>query len=134
MTNQLIYNAIQTPDGTVIESTHRHDFVCHTDAVTGKTYCVDGGLEYLRRVGDVGDCEDISLYDDQDFSTLREYLKWGTRGKEGDQPLEFKPIKNLDTSHLHALLYEYEGPVSPVHKKCMEKEYKLRTKEQPLDK
>jgi hypothetical protein len=44
-----------------IESTHRHDFVC----CRGQHVCVDGGKEYLRRVGsdifnsDV--CEDTSI-------------------------------------------------------------------------
>ena len=43
-------NAIKTPDGTIIESKHRHDFVCHKDK-NGNTYCVDGGLDYLKRIG-----------------------------------------------------------------------------------
>ena len=58
-------NKIRTPDGTIIESKHQHDFVCHTDA-NGKRYCVDGGKSYLRRVFDALDYEELSEYEDQD--------------------------------------------------------------------
>ena len=47
----IIYNAIRTPDGTVIESKHRWDYQAHTDA-NGQLYAVDGGNDYLRCVGE----------------------------------------------------------------------------------
>ncbi len=47
---KLIRNAIQTPDGTILESRHIHDYVCHTDK-NGHYYAVDGGLSYLKRIG-----------------------------------------------------------------------------------
>ena len=59
----LIRNAIKTPDGTILESTHRHDYKEHTDA-NGKTYMVDGGLEYVRCSAH-GDEVHLSLYDDE---------------------------------------------------------------------
>ena len=36
----LVRNAIETPDGTVLESTHRHHCATHTDAVDGNFYMV----------------------------------------------------------------------------------------------
>ena len=32
---RLIRNALQTPDGTVLESYHRHDYKTHLDGITG---------------------------------------------------------------------------------------------------
>lgn len=43
--------------GTEIESTYRHDFRC---CKCGKI-CVDGGKDYLRRVGDPMYMEDTSI-------------------------------------------------------------------------
>lgn len=46
----------------VIESKHRHDFVpCSCGNIS-----VDGGLEYLRRVGTLKDYEDLSEYLDKE--------------------------------------------------------------------
>jgi hypothetical protein len=40
---RIVANRIRTPDGTILESKHRHDYVTYTDA-NGKQYMVDGGL------------------------------------------------------------------------------------------
>lgn len=46
--------------GDTIESTHRHDFVgCSCGAIA-----VDGGYDYLRRVGDLSQFEELSEYKD----------------------------------------------------------------------
>lgn len=119
----LIYNAIRTPDGTIIESTHRHDFVCHEDA-NGQRYCVDGGLEYARRVNWSEDCEDISLYDDEPHEVQREVLKWGTYGKSGREPLRKVAIKDMETDHILAVLGECTPTL--VLKNCMLQELKYR--------
>ena len=118
----LIRNAIQTPDGTILESTHRHDYKTHTD-VNGKTYMVDGGLAYLRRSAN-GDEIDMSLYNDQPHEVQRDVLTWGTYGINGDQPLQYKSIANMDTGHLEAVVVM--SGVCPVRKNCMLKELELR--------
>lgn len=58
---KLIRNAIQCPDGTIIESKHRHDFVLHRQE-DGREYFVDGGLDY-QRIG----------YSDNEYKNLSEY-------------------------------------------------------------
>ena len=99
MPPNLIRNAIQTPDGTILESTHRHDYKEYKDA-NGLTYMVDGGLEYCRR--NRQDSEpyiEMSLYDDEPHSVQREVLKWGTYGINGDQPLKWLSVAEMDTAH-----------------------------------
>ena len=101
----ILLNAIRTPDGTVIESTHRHDYVTHTDA-NGNTYMVDGGLSYLRR-NHVPEApyEELSVStEDLDFSEVRNLFKWGTRGKDGSEPLQRKPLCDLSDNHIKAIL------------------------------
>jgi hypothetical protein len=103
---RVLYNAIRTPDGTVIVSTNRHDFVSHTDA-NGRYYAVDGGSDYSRRVFDQMDYTDISVHDDGEWSTRREYLVWGNNyDKDMNRLLETEwiLIKDLATDHIEAIL------------------------------
>ena len=123
--SKLILNALRTPDGTVIQSRHRHDYVTYTDA-NGKEYMVDGGLDYLRRsIHD--DQIDLSEYDDAPHERQRELLTWGTYGIKGDQPLQYKTIADMDTGHLEAVVAM--SRVCPIRRKCMQKELELRTNE-----
>ena len=101
---RIIANKIKTPDGTVLQSFHRHDYKEYTDA-NGYTYMVDGGNDYLRRtVIDNAPYEELSVSSDAPFETIRKELNWGTRGKDGNQPLQWKPLCDLDMDHIHAIL------------------------------
>lgn len=100
---QLLRNAIQTPDGTVLESKHRHDYVAHVDKITGKTYFVDGGLDYIRRSAH-NDQINLSLWLDMPHEVLREQVTWGNRGVDGKQPLAYLPIAQMSTEHIEAVI------------------------------
>lgn len=102
---KLLYNAICTPDGTVLESRHRHDFRQHRDKKTGKLYGIDGGLDYRRRSGPE-DYEDISIIWEPNMphDTLRDYLKWASYGKNGKGPVRYILLKDLDTDHINNIL------------------------------
>jgi len=56
--NKIIVNKIKCKKcGDVIESTHRHDFkFCKCGAVA-----VDGGKDYLRRIGSEENYEELSV-------------------------------------------------------------------------
>lgn len=99
----LLISAIITPDGTRLESTHRHDYQTYTDA-NGDEYMLDGGTDYIRRSVNKERAADAFVYTDDKHEVIREVFKWGTYGKNGDQPLEMKLLKSLDTEHIEAIL------------------------------
>ena len=100
----VLFNAIKTPDGTILSSKHRHDYVTHQDSKTGEVYGVDGGSEYLRRIGNVSECEDLSITDKTPFEYVRKKFHWGSRGKQGNEPLIMKSLCELTNQHIHAIL------------------------------
>lgn len=103
MSELLVVNALITPDGTRLQSYSRHDFKEYVDA-NGKTYMVDGGLDYQRRSAN-GDEVDDSLYLNVDeFAVIREQVTWGTYGKNGDQPLRCVPVSEMSNDHVQAVL------------------------------
>lgn len=103
---RILYNAIRTPDGTLLESLHRHDYKDHKDRKTGRVYMNDGGNEYLRRSNN-GDEEDLTVYDDGKHETRRKYITWGVNYDKNMNRLpntRWSPIKDLDTEHIKAIL------------------------------
>jgi len=119
----LIANALRTPDGTVLESKSRHDYKEYVDA-NGKTYMIDGGLDYHRRSAN-GDEENMCMYDDEPHETQVQVLTWGTYGINGDQPLQYKTIAEMDTSHIEAVLQTVKH-IRPMIKTVMQNELKFR--------
>jgi hypothetical protein len=101
---KLVANIIKTPDGTVLQSFFTHDYKNYKDK-NGFTYMVDGGLEYLRRtIITEAPAEELSVYTDDPFALVRRTFNWGTRGKSGNQPLTYKPLIELDTDHIEAII------------------------------
>jgi len=101
-TNHIIRNRIRTPDGTVLNSLTTHDYRTHIDKNDGKEYMIDGGNAYLRR--NLGDYVELSVYSDDPHEEVREALTWGTYGPKGDQPIEFKILKDLSTDHINNII------------------------------
>jgi hypothetical protein len=104
MEKQIILNQIKTPDGTIIKSMHRHDYVTYTDA-NGLGYMVDGGNDYLRRtVHTEAPYEDLTIYEDAPFEVIRESFHRGGRGKDGTQPLTWTPMSKMSDTWLQACI------------------------------
>jgi hypothetical protein len=110
----IVYSAIRTPDGTVLESKHVHDFVCHTD-VNGEYYQNDGGQEYFHRSVNIIPAEDLSLYSDSPHSIIREKISRGGRGINGDEPLKYVLLKDVNDEWLQAII-DYEETHRPTNK------------------
>ena len=112
MTQQLLAQRIRTPDGTILQSYNRHDFKRHLDAKTGETYMVDGGLDYCRSIINEVPAENLCVFVGDDFNHIRSAFCWGTRGKEGKDPVKYVPLKDLETGHIEAILNtQHQVPV-----------------------
>ena len=121
---KLIKSSIRCPDGTILTSRHRHDFKLHKDK-NGEIYINDGGTEYLKRSINAIPYEDLSLYSDDDFEILREWLEWGTLGRNGDEPLQYKSVSSMSNNHINAILSNCK--VEDYLKEIFEKEISYRS-------
>lgn len=123
---RILLNRIKTPDGTILTSYNRHDYVTYKDTITKEVLMVDGGTDYLRR--HVGTYDELSVYDDGSHLTRREAVHWGTRGKDGQQPLVYKAVKDLDFDHIEAIL-KTQHQISDFYKEVFTNELKYRFEE-----
>lgn len=121
----IICNRIRTPDGTIIESRNRHDYVSYVDA-NGHTYMVDGGKDYLRRnlVPDAP-AEELSVYSDDEHSVIREAMSWGTYGKEGKDPFHYVVLKDMTSEHILGCLKNVPNMV-PSYRDSFKRELQFR--------
>ena len=101
---KLLANRIITPDGTMLQSHSTHDYIVHTDTVTGEDFMVDGGLAYCRGSVNTVPATPAYVYSDDPHDKIREAFCWGTRGKGGMQPVKYVPLKDLDTDHIEAII------------------------------
>jgi len=124
---RILLNRIKTPDGTILTSYNRHNYVEYKDSITKEVLMVDGGTDYLRR--NIGTYEELSVYDDGSHLTRRSAVHWGTRGKDGKQPLVYKLLKDLDSDHIEAIL-KTQHQLSEFYKEVFKNELKYRFDEQ----
>ena len=113
LSDSIVLNSIQTPDGTIIISRNTYDFVRHLDA-NGCEYFVDGGNQYLRRGGNDDYTEMSVTMGSRRLEDLVTIACWGTRGVDGKSPLSYMPIADMSTDHLKAVLgltYAIQAPL-----------------------
>jgi len=100
---QLLVNSIITPDGTVLTSRYRHDYVTHIDK-NGEEYMVDGGLDYERCNINKIPAIDNYVYTDDPHELIRNKVAWGTYGKGGAENLHYVLLREMSTGHIKAVL------------------------------
>jgi len=106
---QLVYNSVKCLQcGEELISYHRHDYkTCSCENET----MVDGGLSYTRYGGlDVRMVKPHMIYDDDPFEIVREYASRGGRGVNGDEPLTYTKLKDINDDWLDAII-DYGGPI-----------------------
>lgn len=102
----LVANRWQCPDGTILQSFHRHDCVTHTDTTTGEFCMCDGGCDYYVRTA--GNLKNLCVYSNDPHEKKREFFLWGTYGKSGDGALKRIALKDLTTEHVEAIIETQE--------------------------
>jgi hypothetical protein len=123
---RLVRNCLETPDGTILYSRHRHDYQHHIDE-NGKTYFTDGGLDYVRCSAN-GDEIHHHVWNDEPFDKVREAVEWGTYGKDGNNPLSWKRLCDMTSEHIEAIL-ENVPSISSLHRDIFNLELKHRESE-----
>jgi len=63
---------METPDGTILESLHVHDFVGHDDN-NGNYYAIDGGLTYCKITAMDNDYRIITVDDSENWEIVRQF-------------------------------------------------------------
>lgn len=115
----IIYNAIECPDGTVIESQYRWDFVKHTQE-DGREYAVDGGCDYLKRLFTDYDWKELSVTTESPHEEIRKVFKWTSQLDKDGNILECpitKRLKDLEDDHVLALVkWTADGYPAYIHK------------------
>ena len=127
----ILVNKIQTPDGTILESKHRHDYVSHTDA-NGEYYMVDGGKDYLKRSINIIPAIDLTIEDDGSHELRRQYLTWGSNYDKDMNRLPetiYNPIKDMTSDHITAILEGGWAKNNPFYEELFKEELKFRIKE-----
>ena len=114
MTKQLLVNAMITPDGTYLESRHRHDCRTHLDK-NGETYMIDGGLDYCRYSVNKEPATLLTVCTTDPHHHIREHFTWGTYGIDGDQPMKLVALKYLTNNHILNII-EYCKPENAIDK------------------
>jgi len=120
---KIIKSEMRTPDGTILRSRNRHDYVTYMDK-NGKEYMLDGGLDYVRSSAN-GDEEFLTVTTDSPHDEIREAVLWGTYGKEGDQPLSFIKLLDMETAHIQAVIQTVQG-IYPQYREAMINELEFR--------
>ena len=124
----LIANRIQTPDGTILWSRHRHDYIEYKDD-NGETYVLDGGTDYQRGSVNKIPAKNLSVWSDAPFEEIRQVMLRGTftGGKENSGERIWVPLYKLNDLHLIGILdYNEERGIKSKFDQFIEKEIEYR--------
>lgn len=123
----MIANRIQTPDGTILWSRYRHDYVAYEDA-NGEQYMLDGGPDILcwrSSVNKSAPAKSLQVFSDAPFEEIRQVMLRGTKDKDGDEI--WIPLCKMNDLHLiGALDYNENMGIHSKYNQFIEKEIEYR--------
>ncbi len=110
--------------GEVLISKHRHDY--KTCSCPNETM-IDGGNEYVRFGGkDLSKIDVFTVFDTDDFKFVRRYASRGGRGVNGDEPLTWTKLCDMNDGWLEAVLRYYPEGTDNSHLRLIRKEIEYR--------
>jgi hypothetical protein len=86
---------------------------------------LDGGLDYVRSSAN-GDEQVLTVCHDAPHEVIRLLVKWGTFGKNGDEPYKQIKIADMSTEHLQACLETQKASMYPDMYSVMQDELEYR--------
>jgi hypothetical protein len=107
MSKFILVNKAFTPDGTILECKHQHDYQEHVDRLNGELYILDGLGYYIRASVNKQPMCHFTLTLEDPHEILREHFKWGRNYTEDMKPLpetEWILLKDLESSHIQNIL------------------------------
>ncbi len=126
MENRILLNSIKCLKcEDVLVSMNRHDMVMCSCQKVG----VDGGTEYLRRIGNPKDWYELSVHDDGKHETRRNTLRWGVNYDKDMNRLpetDWRLIKDMATDHIEAILDGGYSRSNSFYEELFKEELKFR--------
>lgn len=130
-----LYNAIKTPDGTVLWCQSGHDFKLYKDTVSGEEYMNDGMGYGIRRSINIVEFEDLSVWSYDPFEKIRTAKFWGSYGKDGKGEKKIMALQEMEDSHIRAILETQKQLKGSFLEEIFMKEleYRIQTFKEKLD-
>lgn len=131
--NYCLYNAIKTPDGTILWCQSGHDYKTHTDSVSSEEYMNDGTGYGVRRSVNKVSAENLSIGTNDPFEKVRTAKFWGSYGKDGKGEKRIMALEEMEDSHIRAILDTQK--IDIIIKELFEKEilYRIENFKKELD-
>jgi hypothetical protein len=124
---RILYNALVTPDGTLLESLYRWDYKTHTDAITDEWYMIDGGNDpYFRMSINKVQPKHICITTDDPHEDKRQYFRWGTYGENSDKEFKYILLKDMTSEHIKKVLLTQNRIKGSYVEELMESELQYR--------
>lgn len=114
MSSPVIFaNRIICPDGTILHSRHRHDFVRHVQD-DGREYFLDGGPFYVRVGGSDNDYTLDTITDLNTHDEIREAYVWGKRSLTNSSGISWIRLKDMDSDHVENVISYLGKLIKPL--------------------